>query len=284
MAEPEFMKVPGDGVQIQVACSKGEGADVVCVHGLTANCRCWDRIAQALAPGHQVWAIDLRGRGFSDKPETGYSLEHHCRVIEAVMRGLGIERAAVMGHSLGAAIAAFFAATRPELTTKAVLVDGAGQLAKEQTEKVLASIKMSLERLGKVFPDYQNYVENLKKAPFFSAWNEYLDAYFRYETEAVDGGVRSRVYPEAIQKEIENLKELRIGEYYGRIACPVLILRATEGILAPDDLLLPEDAAARMEKEIRHATRVDIAGSNHYTLLFDAFDSRDKAIKDFLAA
>lgn len=282
MKEPEYLKVPGHGLSIQIVRWPADGKTVFCIHGLTANCRCWDRMASAIVPSHSVLAMDLRGRGLSDKPETGYSVEHHCRDIESAARNLGLDKIVVMGHSLGAFIAAYLAATRPGLVEKAVLVDGAGQLTGEQMEKVFAGIKMSLDRLGKVFPDYESYVEKLKTAPFFTSWSGFLDTYFSYELEEVEGGVRSRVYPEGIQEEAANLSKINIGDYYGRIACPVLILRATEGMMSSDDLLLPEDVAARMEKEIKSAARVDIPGSNHYSILFGDFQQRDRAVMDFL--
>lgn len=285
MKEPEFKKVPGDSIQIQLAQWPGEGKAVLCVHGLTANCRCWDRMASAIAPAHRVMAVDLRGRGLSDKPETGYSIEHHARDIEAVIRHLGLERVVVMGHSLGAFIALCLAGMRPALVEKAVLVDGGGQLSQEQSAKVFEGIKLSLERLGKVFPSYENYVETLKKAPFFQSWSEHLDAYFQYETETVEGGgVRSRVDPKAIEEEMTNMAGMQISRYYDRVACPVLILRATEGMMSPDDILLPEDVTRRMEKEIASARRVDIPGSNHYSILFGDYPERDRAVLDFISS
>jgi pimeloyl-ACP methyl ester carboxylesterase len=226
----------------------------------------------------------VRGRGFSAKPETSSSIEHHCQDIEALISGLQLERVTVIGHSLGASIAAYFAATRPGRTAKAVLTDGGGQLSEEQMEKVVAGIRISLERLGKVFPDYESHIENLSKAPFFKQWNDYLDAYFRYEIEEVKGGVRSRVYPEGIQEELGNMKTMQMADYYKDISCPVSILRATEGMMGPDDLLLPEDAAEKMEKEIASARLLDIAGTNHYTLIFAENENRDRDLQALLSS
>ena len=60
------------------------------------------------------------------------------------------------------------------------------------------------------------------------------------------------------------------------------ILRATEGMLAWDDLLLPEDVTERMVREIANATRVDVDGTNHYTIVFQPNGERDRAILEFL--
>ena len=126
MDSPEMIRTRGDGIDIQLAQWKGEGRAILCVHGLTANCRCWDTMAASLAPRYKLIALDLRGRGLSEKPPEGYFVEQHCRDIEAVIENLGIERPILMGHSLGALIALVFTALRPELSVGLVLVDGAG--------------------------------------------------------------------------------------------------------------------------------------------------------------
>ena len=66
------------------------------------------------------------------------------------------------------------------------------------------------------------------------------------------------------------------------MTCPTLILRATKGMLAEDDLVLPEDVAERMVREIENARRVDLERINHYTILFQPNPMRDQAILDFL--
>ena len=282
MDSPEMIRTRGDGIDIQLALWNGEGRAVLCVHGLTANCRCWDTMAASLAPRYKVIALDLRGRGLSEKPPEGYGVEQHCRDIEAVIENLGIERPVLMGHSLGALITLALTARRPEKTAGLVLMDGAGCLSEEQLEKVLTGIKPALDRLGLVFPSFDAYTARLKQAPFLNPWSEALERYFRYEIEDVPDGVRSRVRPEHILEEIENLKEVNAADYYPRIKCPTLILRATEGTLSPDDRVLPESAVERMLKEISDARCVSVNGANHYSILFQPNPARDDAVDNFL--
>jgi pimeloyl-ACP methyl ester carboxylesterase len=278
-----MIRTRGDGIDIQLALWNGEGRVILCVHGLTANCHCWDTMAASLAPRYKLIALDLRGRGLSDKPPEGYCVEQHCRDIEAVIENLGIERPVLVGHSLGALIALVLAALRPELSAGLVLMDGAGCLSEEQLEKVLTGIKPALDRLGLVFPSFDAYTARLKQAPFLNPWSEALERYFRYEIEEVPDGVRSRVRPEHIQEEIENLKAVNAADFYSRIRCPVLILRATEGTLSPDDQVLPESAVQRMLKEIPDARCVPIGGTNHYSILFQPNPTRDDAVENFLS-
>ncbi|MDZ7696114.1 MAG: alpha/beta hydrolase [Deltaproteobacteria bacterium] len=188
MTEPTMKKVSGDGVHIQLAEWEGEGKPILCVHGITANCRCWDVMADALSPAHRILAMDLRGRGLSDKPDTGYSIAHHINDIRAVLDDLGLEKVVLMGHSLGAFISLTFAATFPERVERIILVDGGGKLSEEQMAKVFAGIKPSLDRLGKVFPSFEEYIEMMKQAPFLHPWSGAFDTYFQYEVEGVEGG------------------------------------------------------------------------------------------------
>ncbi len=282
MAEPRMRKAKGDGVEIQLAIWEGQGKTILCIHGLTANCRCWDLLASILSPKHRVLAMDLRGRGHSGRPSSGYSIDYHCRDIKAIMEDMGLERPVLMGHSLGAAIALGFGAKYPDDIDRIILVDGGGKLSKEQTEKVFAGIKPSLDRLGRTFPSFEVYLNLMKMAPFLRPWSPVIETYFHYEVEEVDGGIRSRVHPEHIEEEVLNLKEVDALQAYPKITCPVLILRAMEGMLAEDDILIPEETKETMLREIPDARCVDLEGTNHFSVLFQLNEVRDKAIQDFL--
>ena len=282
MTEPIMKRATGDGVEIQLAQWDGEEKAILCIHGITANCRCWDVIADALSPPHKLLAMDLRGRGLSGAPSSGYSMEHHCRDILAVLDDLGLERVVLMGHSLGAFISLMFGAKHPERVDRIILVDGGGKLSEDQLGKVFAGIKPSLDRLGKVFPSFEAYLDLMKSAPFLRDWSQALETYYQYEIEDVAGGVRTNINPAHIEEEAVNLGKVDISQVYGEISCPVLILRATEGMLARDDVLLPEDVTERMVREIANVRRVDVDGTNHYTIVFQPNGERDRAILEFL--
>ncbi len=282
MTEPIMKRAMGDGVEIQLAQWEGEEKAILCIHGITANCRCWDVIADALSPSHTVLAMDLRGRGLSGAPSTGYSMEHHSRDILAVLNDLGLEQVVLMGHSLGAFISLIFGAKYPERVDRIILVDGGGKLSEDQLVKVFAGIKPSLDRLGKVLPSFEAYLDLMKEAPFLKDWSQALETYYQYEIEEVAGGVRTNINPVHIEEEGINLGKVDISQVYGEISCPVLILRATEGMLARDDLLLPEDVTERMVREIANARRIDVNGTNHYSIVFQPNGERDQAIREFL--
>jgi len=277
-----MIKAEGDGLKIQLAVWEGKGKQILCIHGITASCRFWDCLASALAPHHRVIAMDLRGRGLSDKPSTGYSIEHHCKDILALMNDQGLEQPVLMGHSLGAFISLVFSAQYPQRVDRLILVDGGGKLSETQMAKVFTGIKPSLDRLGQVFPSLEAYLSQMKQAPYLQPWNSYMETYFRYEIEEVQGGVRSRVHPKHIEEEARNLGKVDSSQFYSKVTSPTLILRATKGMLAEDDLLLPEDVADRMVREIPNAKRVDVEGTNHYSILFQPNKMRDQTILEFL--
>ncbi|MGV8074911.1 MAG: alpha/beta fold hydrolase [Syntrophobacteraceae bacterium] len=282
MAEPVMIRSKGDGIEIQLALWEGKGKTLLCIHGLTANCRCWDVIAEALAPDHRLLGPDLRGRGLSDKPSAGYSVDHHCRDILKIFNYLKLEQVVLLGHSLGAVISLAFAAHFPDLVERLILVDGGGKLSKAQTARVLAGIKPALDRPGRVYRSFEAYIRTMQFSPFFQPWSAATETYFRYEVEEIDGGVRSRIQPEHIQEELLNIVKFDTVGLYPKITCPTLILRATEGMLSSDDILLPTRTVNRMLRDIRQSQCVDIKGANHYSIVFQPNETRDEAIRRFL--
>jgi pimeloyl-ACP methyl ester carboxylesterase len=105
-------RVPGEvGLAIGRA---GEGPDpVVCLHGITAQHRAFNAAARHLGPSRGLVGVDLRGRGDSDKPESGYGLATHASDVIRVLDHLGLENAVLLGHSMGAFVALKTALSRP---------------------------------------------------------------------------------------------------------------------------------------------------------------------------
>jgi pimeloyl-ACP methyl ester carboxylesterase len=283
ISEPIMKKVKGYGVDIQLAIWKGTGKQVLCVHGITANCRCWDLVASALSPKYQVLAMDLRGRGLSEKPPTGYSLEQHVRDIGCLIEAMGLEKVVLMGHSLGAFISLAFGAKYPERVGGLVLIDGGGQLTEEQWDKVALAIKPSLYRLGRIFPSSDAYIEAMKSTTYLHPWSSAIENCYRYEVEEVEGGVKTNIDPAHIQEEAENIRKVVSSGFYGEVTANVLILRATEGLISQDDLLLPEAAVEEMLQKISNARSVDIVGTNHFSILFQPNEMRDQTILEFFS-
>ncbi len=103
----------------------GAGPDVVLIHGLTGDLSIWllCRAMQVLSEGSQVTAYDLRGHGYSDAPESGYTSLDHARDLVALLDVLEIGRARLVGHSFGAVIAVHAAVLAPERVEALILSD-----------------------------------------------------------------------------------------------------------------------------------------------------------------
>ncbi|MGE5755358.1 MAG: alpha/beta fold hydrolase [Planctomycetaceae bacterium] len=106
----------------------GSGPDVVLIHGVTGDLSIWFlcRAMQGLGARYRVTAYDLRGHGYSEVPESGYTSADHASDLLALMDGLGIGRAgpaAVVGHSFGGVIALHAAVLAPERFAAVVLSD-----------------------------------------------------------------------------------------------------------------------------------------------------------------
>jgi N-formylmaleamate deformylase len=96
---------------------------VVIVPGITSPAITWEFVAERLAADARVIALDLRGRGLSDKPPSGYDLPDYAADVAGVIAALGLERPIVLGHSLGARIAAALGALHPEACGPMILAD-----------------------------------------------------------------------------------------------------------------------------------------------------------------
>ena len=106
--------------------SAGEGDPVVCVHGLGATKASFLPTVAALADHHLVIAMDLPGFGDSDKPiGAAYDAPYFARAIEALLDELEIERAHLVGNSMGGRVAIEMGLLRPERTQKIALLSPA---------------------------------------------------------------------------------------------------------------------------------------------------------------
>ena len=108
----------------------GSGPALILVHGVASSSRTWRRVIPRLAERFTVVAPDLLGHGASAKLRGDYSLGAHASGIRDLMVALGIDRATLVGHSLGGGVAMQFAYQFPERIERLVLV-GSGGLGEE---------------------------------------------------------------------------------------------------------------------------------------------------------
>ena len=127
--ESKYLAAPGDMLQVadwrlHVRESGPKDAPaVLLLHGFGASLHTWDAWAQGLTASHRVIRIDLPGSGLSEPDPAGsYTDARSIQMLVALMDELGLDRASVVGHSIGGRIAWTFAALHPERIDRLVLV------------------------------------------------------------------------------------------------------------------------------------------------------------------
>ena len=122
---PQVRRVPVRGNELSIREWPGQGRDFLLVHGLASNARTWDLVAAKMnEAGHHVVAVDQRGHGLSDKPETGYGFDDVCTDLTALIDVMSLRTPIVCGQSWGGNVVLELAARWPEVTSGLVMVDG----------------------------------------------------------------------------------------------------------------------------------------------------------------
>jgi pimeloyl-ACP methyl ester carboxylesterase len=125
--EPNFeeweISLHGRRVVYRVA---GSGPPVVLIHGMLNSSSHWQAVARQLASGYRVVAPDLIGHGDSAAPRGDYSLGAHAASIRDLLAAIGIERATIVGHSLGGGVAMQFFYQFPQRVERLVLISSGG--------------------------------------------------------------------------------------------------------------------------------------------------------------
>jgi pyruvate dehydrogenase E2 component (dihydrolipoamide acetyltransferase) len=123
-AKPRELEAAGLRLRY-LALGEGDSVPVLLLHGFGADLNTWMFTQPALAEGRQVIALDLPGHGGSTKQVDHADAESLAAVIGQALEGLGIERAHLVGHSMGGGIAIAFALRQPERVATLTLIASA---------------------------------------------------------------------------------------------------------------------------------------------------------------
>lgn len=123
MMESNF--VDANDIRIHYIRSGGDKPQVLLLHGLTDNGACWSPVIGALRNDFDCIALDARGHGQSDAPAAGYAPTDHAADVAAAITALKLNRPALLGHSMGGAVALAVASQYPSLVRAAIFEDPA---------------------------------------------------------------------------------------------------------------------------------------------------------------
>src|SRR5437899_4093944 len=123
----------------------GRGVPLILIHGLADDTTIWDPVIPALAARFRVIALDQIGFGRSDKPLLNYRVSTLVDFLDGFLTELKIERASLVGNSLGGWVAAAYALAHPERVERLVLSDAAGYaaLAKTMDSRALRALRVA---------------------------------------------------------------------------------------------------------------------------------------------
>jgi pimeloyl-ACP methyl ester carboxylesterase len=271
----EAFDVPVMGGRLRVGrWGSGDGPIVLAAHGITGTHVQLHAIADQLGPDVTLVAPDLRGRGRSSDIDGPFSMGAHADDLTAVLDHLEIERAVVMGHSMGGFAAVVLADRQPQRVQHLVLVDGGlpldlGPLADLPTDQVLAAmIGPALERLRMTFESVDAYFDHWRPHPALARdWNHYIEAAYEYDLGGEAPALRSTVREVAVLADAESeLVHDDVERALERLATPAVLVRAERGILDQEPPLYPDAAVQPWLDRLPTLRTVLVEGVNHYTI------------------
>lgn len=113
-----------EGARVRYVDTGGEGEPVVMIHGFASSLETWDLVRPVVVEkGRRVIAMDLKGFGWTDRPDGDYSPEAQARLVLALLSSRGVDKATVVAHSWGASVALAMAIAAPERVQRLALYD-----------------------------------------------------------------------------------------------------------------------------------------------------------------
>jgi len=226
---------------------RGSGPPLVLVHGLGGSTAIWQKVAAVLAERHRVVAYDLRGLGRSRTSEPARSLRTLTGDLHRLLDHLALERVALLGHSLGGAVALAFTADHPERVGAVVGVAAPSVSPPEQREQ-LADRAATARRDG-MEPIAELHVERGLPRAFRDAHPDDVAVY-----RSIIAGSDPEGYA-ALCGVIADI-DLSRGEL-GSIRAPVLLV---QGEL---DTIVPAVAARETAAAIEGCRYLELEGCGH---------------------
>jgi pimeloyl-ACP methyl ester carboxylesterase len=231
---------------------RGDGPAALLLHGIGNYGRYWDFFAGAIAGRLRLIATDARGHGESGKATNGYASQEFVADALAVLDALAIERALIVGHSMGGTHAIRLAAAHPERVERLVVVDAGPEPMREGSERAR---RLSLER-----PERFEYADEAlaylrRTSPGYS--EEVYANRMRWLFREDAGGVVWRSSHDALASIMSRASRGTLWDGLRAIRCPVLLVRGTRSNV------LSTDVAQRMITALAHGRLIEFdAGHN----------------------
>jgi pimeloyl-ACP methyl ester carboxylesterase len=265
-------------LELALTDSRGEGSPVVFVHGFSNDRFVWEDAARALPEQYRPICYDLRGHGDSGWSIEGrYHLFDHASDLARVFDALGLERAALVGHSLGGNVATLFAARNPERVRSLVLVDTGPALGADAWRRASGD----LSEQARAHDSVAEYRKLLGLAYPLAA----PAALDRLASTSLvrrrDGRFEPKLDPVLLEllgtEEQLRETEAALWDALAKLRCPVLLARGERSAM------LPEAVARRMVEEVIADARLAQIRSAGHAVALDNGPALSAEIAAFLA-
>lgn len=276
MIAPQAFDVDVAGGRLRVGRwpGRGDAPTALAAHGITANHVSFALLAEALGGDLTLVAPDLRGRGRSNGIRGPFGITAHADDVVRVLDHLGLDHAVLLGHSMGAWVAALAAVRHPERVQAVVLVDGGialpGTVGERVDEVLQAVLGPAIARLSMTFPDRPAYRDFWRAHPALGGpyWCKAVEAYIDYDLVGVPPTLRSSVSLEAVRADAtEQLTVSEVRDVVESLTRPAHLLFAARGLLDTEPLYPPSVIEALRPTWPAVASAQVVAGTNHYTII-----------------
>lgn len=253
---------------------------LILMHGLTANAHAMGGLVNAGLKKHfRLIFPDLRGRGQSDKPAFRYSFRDHALDILGMMDRLGIESCTLGGHSFGGLLSVYLGVHFPRRVERLILLDAAA----EMNPNTFEMLGPTLDRLDKVYPSYDAYIEKMKQAPHNTFWAEEMTDYYNADIMVrPDGNYTPIPNLATIYRIISFVATENWKKNFSKISQPTLLVNGVDEYNQGEPIL-PDFKAKESIKLLQDGHYVKVDG-NHQTMLYGSGARQTvESIVDFFA-
>jgi pimeloyl-ACP methyl ester carboxylesterase len=270
--------VPVQGGELAVfQYGSGTGTPVLLIHGVTSSNRAFQIFADALiARGKAPFAVDLRGRGDSNSLPAPFGMRQHATDMAAVINHFGWNNPDVIGHSMGAFVAAALVGQYPDKVGEVVFADGGIPLPMPPgmtVEQIMPFVLgPAMTRLAMEFENKEAYRNYWKpQAAFVKGWSGVLDEYVDYDLRGSEPHMKAATNPQAVEDDSRDLfgDDLIVKSLQG-LKKRSLFIKAERGLQNEEGGLYPMPILEAVLPAYPMLTLELLTDCNHYDMFLEA--------------